>query len=73
MSTFFWKGPRVLWVSHDGFPMGMIYENLHEWFIFYGFHVGKHTSPMDCMGLQTEKCQPFLRVFSRACYTLKGC
>ena len=26
---------------------------LHERLIFYGFHVGKYTSPMDCLGVFT--------------------
>ena len=29
----------------------MVYIYLHEWFIFYGFHVGRYTRYMDPMGI----------------------
>ena len=59
---FFWKqkhakigyissGVCVLWTSitHIG-SMGKWYIHRHEMVDFYGFHVGKYTSPMDPMG-----------------------
>ena len=30
----------------------------HEWLIFYGFHVGRYTSPMDGMGMDPVMNQP---------------
>ena len=41
----------VLWTSitHIG-SMGQWYIHLDEMVDFYGFHVGKYTSPMDPMG-----------------------
>ena len=42
----FHKLPRC--IPHDG-SMGLVY--LPTWMVhFYGFHVGKYTSPMDGMG-----------------------
>ena len=42
--------------------MGLVYENLHEWCIFYGKFVGKYTSAMDAMGYiqRIDNCLPLL-------------